>query len=56
MMENRRITKKEAATLLVEMISDLRLAGHNTEPYHEAVALACAELLKDSLPELPKED
>ena len=39
------MTKKEAAILLVDMISDLRGYGADNQIYHEAVAIACAELL-----------
>ena len=39
------MTKYQAAVLLVEMISDLRVNGYDREEYHEAVALACKELI-----------
>ena len=35
----------EAATLLVSMISDLRMAGYDDPKYHEAVAIACGVLM-----------
>lgn len=36
-----------AAALIVEMVSDLRIAGYDRAEYHEAAALACKELLRD---------
>lgn len=52
-MERGNMTKKQAAILLVDMVSELRGCGVNDQIYHEAVAVACAELLKE---EPPKED
>ena len=46
-MECSNMTKKEAAILLVDMISDLRAYGVDDHSYHEAVAIACAELLRE---------
>lgn len=41
------MTKCEAAIKLVEMVCDLRAyAGTDIPEYHEAVAIACAELYK----------
>ena len=52
-MERGNMTKKEAAILLVDMVSDLRGYGADNQIYHEAVAIACAELLNA---ETAKED
>lgn len=41
------MTKREAAIRLVDMISDLRACGNDEASYHEAVAIACAELMGD---------
>ena len=45
-MERGNMSKREAAILLVDMISDLRGSGADNQMYHEAVAIACAELMK----------
>lgn len=39
------MTNKEAAILLVSMVSDLRGSGYDDPKYHEAVAVACGVLL-----------
>lgn len=45
-MERGNMSKREAAILLVDMVSDLRGYGADNQLYHEAVAIACAELMK----------
>lgn len=45
-MERGNMSKREAAILLVDMVSDLRGYGADNQTYHEAVAIACAELMK----------
>lgn len=39
------MSAKEAAALIVKLLSDARAAGCNTVPYQLAVAMACAALL-----------
>ena len=45
--EARKMTNKEAAIQLVQMISDLRASGYEDPNYNEAVALACSALLNN---------
>ena len=40
------MSKREAAILLVDMVAVLRDSGADNQIYHEAVAIACAELMK----------
>lgn len=40
------MTNSEAAALLVGLVSEFRSYGYNVDKYCEAVALACAALLK----------
>lgn len=47
-MELRSMTNEEAAVLLVDMISDLRVCGYDNQSYHKAVVIACAELMKNT--------
>lgn len=47
-MELRSMTNEEAAVLLVDMISDLRVCGYDNTLYHKAVVIACAELMKNT--------
>ena len=44
----RSMTNEEAAVLLVDMISDLRMCGYDNQSYHNAVVIACAELMKNT--------
>ena len=45
-MTDDRMNKYQAAILLIEMISDLRVTNSDKPEYHEAVVVACAELMK----------
>lgn len=44
-MTDDRINKYQAAILLIDMISALRVTNSDTPEYHEAIVLACAELM-----------
>ena len=46
-MECTPMEKRTAAILLVDMVSELRAYGCDNQIYHEAVAVACAELMKE---------
>ena len=41
------MSNREAAVLLVSMVSDLRASGYDDPKYHEAVAVACGVLLNE---------
>lgn len=52
-MECAPMEKRTAAILLVDMVSELRTYGCDNQIYREAVAMACAELMKDDEMEEP---
>lgn len=49
----RNMTNEEAAVLLIDMISDLRVCGYDNQSYHNAVVVACAELMKNTEEKVP---